>query len=124
MEFNPSNKVIRHCVQGIELEEKDKPQDASRLFQQAWAEARAGMEPPFYVSAGYKAPLAIDDYFEALFAASTIVVGAVRSPATKLPSGGPAGGSSGGSEQFERLSLDPGCAAVSRMRAAGWREAG
>ena len=32
MEFNPSNHVIKLCVQGMGLEEKGKPEEASRIF--------------------------------------------------------------------------------------------
>ena len=44
MEFNPSNKVIRHCVQGMALEESGKAEEASRLFLQAWNEATNDFE--------------------------------------------------------------------------------
>jgi hypothetical protein len=39
MEFNPTNKVISLCVQGIAMEEQQKPEEASRVFLQAWNEA-------------------------------------------------------------------------------------
>lgn len=39
MEFNPNNLVVRLCIQGIDMEEKGKPEEASRLFLQAWNEA-------------------------------------------------------------------------------------
>ncbi|MCW3071804.1 MAG: arr, rifampin ADP-ribosylating transferase [Bacteroidetes bacterium] len=44
MEFNPSNNVIKLCVQGIDLEEKGKPGEAGRLFLQAWNEATNDFE--------------------------------------------------------------------------------
>src|SRR3954464_11028883 len=44
MEFNPSNPVINLCVQGMGMEEKDKPEEASRLFLQAWNEATNDFE--------------------------------------------------------------------------------
>src|SRR5215218_632064 len=39
MEFSPSNNVIKLCVQGMGMEDKGKPEEAGRLFLQAWNEA-------------------------------------------------------------------------------------
>jgi rifampin ADP-ribosylating transferase len=39
MEFNPNNNVIKLCLQGMDMEEKGKPEEASRLFLLAWNEA-------------------------------------------------------------------------------------
>ena len=39
MEFNPSSKVIKLCVQGMDMEGKGNAEEASRLFLQAWNEA-------------------------------------------------------------------------------------
>jgi hypothetical protein len=44
MEFNPNNNVVKLCVQGMELEGNDKPEEASRLFLQAWNEAANDFE--------------------------------------------------------------------------------
>ena len=44
MEFNPSNNVIKLCVQGIGMEEKGEPEEARRLFLQAWKEATDDFE--------------------------------------------------------------------------------
>ena len=44
MEFNPNNNVVKICVQGMVLEEKDKPNEASKLFLQAWNEATNDFE--------------------------------------------------------------------------------
>ena len=44
MEFNPSNNVIKLCVQGMDMEGKGKPDEASRLFLQAWNEATNDFE--------------------------------------------------------------------------------
>ena len=44
MEFNPSNNVIKLCVQGMDMEGKGKPEEASRLFLQAWNEATNDFE--------------------------------------------------------------------------------
>jgi len=44
MEFNPNNNVIKLCIQGMGLEEKGKPGEASRLFLQAWNEATNDFE--------------------------------------------------------------------------------
>ena len=39
MEFEPNNNVVKLCVQGMEMEGKGKPEEAGRLFLQAWNEA-------------------------------------------------------------------------------------
>lgn len=32
MEFNPNNIVVKLCLQGMDMEEKDKLKEASKLF--------------------------------------------------------------------------------------------
>ncbi len=44
MEFSPDNNIVKLCVQGIDMEEKGKPQEAGRLFLQAWNEATNDFE--------------------------------------------------------------------------------
>jgi hypothetical protein len=44
MEFDPSNNVIIRCVQGMNMEEKGEPEEASRTFLQAWNEASNDFE--------------------------------------------------------------------------------
>jgi rifampin ADP-ribosylating transferase len=44
MEFNPNNNVVKLCVQGMDMEGKDKPEEASSLFLQAWNEATNDFE--------------------------------------------------------------------------------
>ena len=44
MEFNPNNHVVQLCVQGIGMEEKGNPEEASRIFLQAWNEATNDFE--------------------------------------------------------------------------------
>jgi len=44
MDFNPNNNIIRLCLQGMDMEEKSKPEEASRLFRQAWNEATNDFE--------------------------------------------------------------------------------
>jgi hypothetical protein len=39
MQFNPNSHVIQLCIQGMEKEEKGRPEEASHLFLQAWNEA-------------------------------------------------------------------------------------
>nr|WP_202092613.1 NAD(+)--rifampin ADP-ribosyltransferase [Chryseobacterium endalhagicum]MBL1222323.1 NAD(+)--rifampin ADP-ribosyltransferase [Chryseobacterium endalhagicum] len=39
MEFSPFNNVIKLCLQGMSLEENNKPDEAAGLFMQAWEEA-------------------------------------------------------------------------------------
>jgi hypothetical protein len=36
MEFNPNNDIVKLCLEGMFMEDKDKPEEASRLFLQAW----------------------------------------------------------------------------------------
>src|SRR5437868_5550797 len=44
MDFNPNNKIIKLCIQGMQLEAEGKPEEASRLFLQAWNEATNDFE--------------------------------------------------------------------------------
>ncbi len=44
MEFSPNNNVVKRCLQGMGLEEKGKPEEASRIFIQAWNEATNDFE--------------------------------------------------------------------------------
>jgi tetratricopeptide (TPR) repeat protein len=44
MEFDPNNIVVKLCAQGMDMEGKSKPQEASRLFLQAWNEATNDFE--------------------------------------------------------------------------------
>jgi tetratricopeptide (TPR) repeat protein len=53
MEFNPNNNVVKLCLQGIAMEEKGKPEEANRLFLQAWSEATNDFEK--FIAAHYVA---------------------------------------------------------------------
>src|SRR5678809_1414648 len=44
MEFSPNNNVVKLCLQGMVMEENDKPGEASKLFLQAWNEATNDFE--------------------------------------------------------------------------------
>ena len=44
MEFNPNNNVIKLCIEGMGNEEKGNPEEASKLFLQAWEEATNDFE--------------------------------------------------------------------------------
>ena len=44
MEFNPNNHVIKLCIEGMGMEEKGKPGEASRLFLRAWNESTNDFE--------------------------------------------------------------------------------
>lgn len=44
MEFNPNNTIVKLCIQGMGMEENDKPQEAVKLFLQAWNEASNDLE--------------------------------------------------------------------------------
>ena len=39
MEFSPNNAVVKLCTQGMASEEKGNPQEATRLFSEAWHKA-------------------------------------------------------------------------------------
>ena len=53
MEFNPGNHIIRLCIQGMDLETKDKAEEAGQVFMQAWNQAAEDMEK--YLAAYYVA---------------------------------------------------------------------
>jgi len=44
MDFNPNNPVVKLCLQGIGMEEQNKPEEALPFFQQAWDEATNDFE--------------------------------------------------------------------------------
>ena len=44
MEFNPNNNIVKLCLQGMGMEEKGKPEEASRIFLRAWNEATNDFE--------------------------------------------------------------------------------
>jgi rifampin ADP-ribosylating transferase len=44
MEFSPSNNIVKLCLQGMGMEEASKPEEASKLFLQAWNEATIDFE--------------------------------------------------------------------------------
>jgi kynureninase len=51
MEFDPNNNVVKLCLQSMGMEEKSKPEEASKLFLQAWNEAKYDLEK--FISAHY-----------------------------------------------------------------------
>ncbi len=53
MEFNPNNHIVKLCLQGMALEEKGKPEEAGRIFLQAWNEATNDFEK--FIAAYYVA---------------------------------------------------------------------
>ena len=53
MEFNPNNNVVKLCLQGMSMEENGKPEEARKLFLQAWKEATNNFER--FISAHYVA---------------------------------------------------------------------
>lgn len=53
MEFSPNNNVIKLCLQGMDMEDKGKPEEAGKLFLQAWNEAADDFEK--FTSAYYVA---------------------------------------------------------------------
>jgi hypothetical protein len=44
MEFNPNNHIVKLCLMGMEMEGKNKPEEALNLFLQAWNEATNDFE--------------------------------------------------------------------------------
>lgn len=44
MEFSPFNPIVQRCLQGMEMEEKGKKEEALQLFLQAWEEATNDFE--------------------------------------------------------------------------------
>src|SRR5690349_2276652 len=53
MQFDPNNNVVRLCLQGMMMEEKGEPNEARRLFLQAWDESTNDFEKftaAFYVA--------------------------------------------------------------------------
>lgn len=44
MEFSPFNNVVKLCLQGMDMEDKGKPEEASELFLQGWNEATNDFE--------------------------------------------------------------------------------
>jgi tetratricopeptide (TPR) repeat protein len=44
MEFDPTNNVVKLCAQGMDMEGKGKPEEATKLFLQGWNEATNDFE--------------------------------------------------------------------------------
>ena len=44
MEFSPFNPIVKRCIQGMSMEEKGQPEEASKLFLQGWNEATHDFE--------------------------------------------------------------------------------
>jgi len=44
MEFDPNNNVVKLCAQGMDMEGKGNPEEASKLFLQAWNESTNDFE--------------------------------------------------------------------------------
>lgn len=44
MDFDPNNNVVKLCLQGMDMEGKGMPEEASRLFLRAWNEATNDFE--------------------------------------------------------------------------------
>jgi hypothetical protein len=53
MEFSPSNNVVKLCLQGMAEEDRGEPENARKLFVQAWNEAANAFEK--YLAAYYVA---------------------------------------------------------------------
>jgi tetratricopeptide (TPR) repeat protein len=49
MQFDPSNPIIKLCIQAIALEEKGQAEEAGKLFLKAWNESKEELEK-FYTS--------------------------------------------------------------------------
>ncbi len=44
MEFSPNNPIVKRCLQGMDLEDKGKSEEAAGIFFQAWNEASDDFE--------------------------------------------------------------------------------
>lgn len=53
MEFSQNNNIVKLCLRGIFMEKEDKPEEASKLFLQAWNEAIDDFEK--FIAAHYVA---------------------------------------------------------------------
>ena len=51
MEFNPNNNIVKLCLQGMDIEGKSKPEEASKIFLKAWNEATNDFEK--FIAAHY-----------------------------------------------------------------------
>ena len=54
MQFDPNNKIIQLCVNGMEMERNKKPGEAQALFLQAWNGAANDFEK--FTAAHYVPP--------------------------------------------------------------------
>lgn len=55
MEFNPANPIVKLCLQGMSMDDQGKPEEALKLFLQAWNESTNQFEK--YLAAHYVARL-------------------------------------------------------------------
>lgn len=53
MDFNPNNPVVKLCLQGMAMEDRGRPEEAIRIFLQAWDEATNDAEK--FIAAHYVA---------------------------------------------------------------------
>lgn len=53
MEFNPNNNIVKHCLRGMGMEEKGKPEEASKIFLEAFNESTNDFEK--FITAHYVA---------------------------------------------------------------------
>jgi hypothetical protein len=53
MEFNPNNKIVKLCLEGMDKEQNGHSEEASNLFRQAWNESTEDFER--FISAHYLA---------------------------------------------------------------------
>lgn len=44
MEFNPNNNIVKLCLQGMAMEDQDKPEEACKFFLRAWTEGTNDFE--------------------------------------------------------------------------------
>lgn len=44
MQYDPNNPIIQLCAQGMDMEGKGRPEEAGKLFLQAWNEAANDLE--------------------------------------------------------------------------------
>lgn len=53
MQFDPTNKIVKRCADGMDLEGQGKLEQANNLYQQAWKESSNSFEK--FIAAHYTA---------------------------------------------------------------------
>lgn len=68
MEFSPFNPIVKLCIQGMSMEEENKPEEAEKFFKQGWNKAENDFErflAAYYIARNQKNPSERLQWFEA-----------------------------------------------------------